>query len=306
MKIVRIGFANFRSIGPSPVILDLRKRVNLLIGANNSGKSNVLEVLQRLKKQKLPEIKLSEVDLHQRNGNTSFQLIIDIEGTGQDEVPDGVGRFHMVIAPGSIHWTATPFEGLDRHTSAPFLHRWLGKRWTGSPSTEQFRAEMEAIAASMLTTFQVIIPELHVIPQFRRIMPGEYKLDGAGIVELLGKWKAPAIGKDADRSRFHKVETFLRELLGMSDIGLDVSRENTELIVERGNLRLPLANYGTGIQQLIILAIAVLAHDDALIGIEEPEIHLHPLLQKAFLRFLVDKTNNRYVITTHTISLLRR
>jgi len=45
MKIVRLGFANFRSIGSEPVILDLQKRINLLIGANNSGKSNVLEIL---------------------------------------------------------------------------------------------------------------------------------------------------------------------------------------------------------------------------------------------------------------------
>ncbi len=51
-----------------------------------------------------------------------------------------------------------------------------------------------------------------------------------------------------------------------------------ELIVERNNLRLPLENYGTGIHQLIILAIAVLEREDALVGIEEPEIHLHPLL----------------------------
>ena len=38
MEIVQIGFANFRSIGAEPVVLNLRKRVNLLIGANNSGK----------------------------------------------------------------------------------------------------------------------------------------------------------------------------------------------------------------------------------------------------------------------------
>ena len=48
MKLLRIGVANFRSIGAQPVMIDLQKRINLLIGANNSGKSNVLTIFQRL------------------------------------------------------------------------------------------------------------------------------------------------------------------------------------------------------------------------------------------------------------------
>ena len=56
----------------------------------------------------------------------------------------------------------------------------------------------------------------------------------------------------------------------------------------------------------IIIAIAVLAKEDSLIGVEEPEIHLHSLLQKALLRFLIEKTSNKYVITTHSNAFLSR
>jgi hypothetical protein len=47
-------------------------------------------------------------------------------------------------------------------------------------------------------------------------------------------WKAPAIGKDTDRARFRKVQGFVQNLLGDDEIELDVSRNNPELIVERG------------------------------------------------------------------------
>lgn len=97
MKIVRIGFANFRSFGSAPVIVDLRKRINLLIGANNSGKSNVLEMLRRLKGQQLQTINLSEVDLHRRDSQRKLELILEVEDAA-NELPGGRGRFHFSLS----------------------------------------------------------------------------------------------------------------------------------------------------------------------------------------------------------------
>ena len=306
MKIIQIGFANFRSVGSSPVLLDMRKRVNLLIGANNSGKSNVLVLLGMLKKQGINKIKLDEIDLHRRDGNRPLELMLVVEPEADDGLPEGGGLFHFRLASGITGWLATPFDSLDYRVFEGLMRKILRESFAGPPNPDLLRQKKAQVAATFAGPLQHSIPDLQLIPQFRRISSGAYSLDGTGVVELLAQWKAPEIGKDKDRDKFDKVQEFLRELLSMGDIELDVSREQSQLIVQRGGLRLPLGNYGTGIHQLIILAIAVLARSDSLIGIEEPEIHLHPLLQKAFLNFLIDKTTNRYVITTHSNAFLSR
>jgi predicted ATP-dependent endonuclease of OLD family len=126
MKIVGIGFSNFRSVGSSPVIVNLDKRVNLLIGANNSGKSNVLELLRRLKKEGLATISLSETDFHHRDGNRPLTLILDVQDD-EGKLPAGTRRFHFQISGGTISaWLATlsilsTIYSSNRSCSKPFM-----------------------------------------------------------------------------------------------------------------------------------------------------------------------------------------
>ncbi len=66
----------------------------------------------------------------------------------------------------------------------------------------------------------------------------------------------------------------------------------------------PISSYGTGIEQVVIIAAATTVLDSHVICLEEPETNLHPEFQVRLLRYLQKETTNQYFITTHSSSLI--
>jgi predicted ATPase len=69
-----------------------------------------------------------------------------------------------------------------------------------------------------------------------------------------------------------------------------------------------LINDGTGTNQVILmLTILALAHDRSIIGIDEPEIHLHPKAQAELSKILLElstQTDKQIIFTTHSEHIL--
>lgn len=81
-------------------------------------------------------------------------------------------------------------------------------------------------------------------------------------------------------------------------------------VIEEGQ-NFKLEECGSGIQSLIAISIyrylAKLDHTNYIIGIEEPEINLHPQAQKELIFALLDETNNndlQLIFTTHSTVLI--
>lgn len=323
-QLLGFGLANYRSFGPEGFLLTKPRKVNILVGKNNSGKSNVLRAIHAFRELHQPNFgrKLfASVDKHRR-GDTPVDAVVVLpleplipaQHKGSQTVSD---IFKSAGTKVTVRWDTSSGELV----SAPELEgitlghlRWLmnqlAKVDLENPSgkRELFMAQLgKHLIQQAVAGLQAAFQNLLVIPVFREIEEGgeakagasSVEFNGHNIIRALRGMQVPHLEEEAKRGVFDKIQQFTRELVGVPELELQVPQED-RLYIKMNGLRLPLENYGTGIHHLVILCSALAMHSGRVVTIEEPEIHLHPDLQRKFLRFIAEQTANTYYITTHS------
>lgn len=310
------GIKNFRSFDENGILLENIKKLNIFIGKNNSGKSTLLRFLKyfALNFSNLKEFPHSIEEEHKRNGKpVSLSLLLSHSELGYPIYIDGYNheRFDKFVpnplqCDYDIRSSRIGFERgfLDSLNENILLK--MQNQYSSAPKTTLQTAVLNKITNYVVSNYSSIFKDVIYIPHFRVINSADsssnnlFEIDGSSIIPKMFEMQNPVIGQEHLKEQFRKIQQFVRQLLKVDTLEIEIPHTKDNLFINMFNNRLPLESFGTGIHQLVILCSALVINEDKIVCIEEPEIHLHPELQRMFLDFLIEETKNVYFISTHS------
>lgn len=321
-----LALGGYRSFGTIQR-LTVFSKINLFIGQNNSGKSNLLrficDVYPDFKRKGRPDIK--QLDYHLGSNNSIFygSCISNLEtqeylSTKINNDLDVKNLTRVFIKKAELDNTEENWyiyndrsEPIETNWQSAYqilndneIHSIWGRLTNMRGGSRKESWIPDTIKRTQLEPIQYNSAMIPAIRQIGAKNTTSEDFSGLGIIEKLQKLQNPDVHSQKNKKKFESINEFLRIVTDNKTAQIEIPHERDTILVHMDGKTLPLESLGTGIHEVIILAAAATLLEDNVICMEEPELHLNPILQKKLVRFLQKSTNNQYFISTHSAALM--
>ena len=312
-----ISFSGYKSFSAdTAVCLNNMKRVNVIIGKNNAGKSSVLDVISvclGIKNSDALSSKIGELragfNLDESHVTRVFSRL---SYTGNIQtLPDKAKKFVGLEYWVDIELKGQPKYKMSAQNNSEFLTSQLKDHWT------EIASVLQRTIINDNWTFRKLSADRNIVPELENNNVG-LETDGSGASNLIRKFL----------NYYSYEEDVIQEtLLGALNKIMQPESEFEEIKVqqieqgdslvwevflrEKGNNRFALSQSGSGLKTIILILLNLLvvpkvqeyADKQIHYGFEEVENNLHPALQRRVFDYIYDfavKNDIFIFLTTHS------
>ena len=276
MWISKLTLENFRSYEQAE--LNFSSRINVLIGANNAGKSSILLPLLGLQ-EGLPHPTSRDA----RIGATKSQVNITF---GNIDESAWEGSFERV-------W----YEYRPKHTD--YIMQGKPKNSNQSSGVAKLpNREPKNFIYPFISKRKVTQLGEQVIDQTVESVPSTFENLNAKIDRIMNPEFLPA------HSMYMKA---CDDILGFRVTTAHTGQGKRAVYTVENMRNIPLLAMGEGVMNILGLVVHLAISSKKLFLIEEPENDVHPKALKALLDLIIEKsTDNQFIITTHSNIVLKK